>query len=328
MITKPKILFVTQTLGYKSACGIGLIGHLFGQGLAEHPEFTVEVFYTDSAAEVKEKIRNTNPNAVLYNYNPTTTPWVDDITLRIGEFEHIPQARVMHDIEQSFVNKYSPDHSFGWKFNFTSDHVLKGNRYIFPATRLIPPPPTVEYKESSIPIIGYQGFGFKHKGIDRIAHQVVKEFDEAIIRLHVPFAFYGDRGGAMARQRIEEVKQIVSSKPGIEIIASHDLLSTEDIINFLGQNTVNCYFYDYQDGVALSSSLDYGIAAHRPVATTRSHQMRNVWDLTPTILIEQTSLKQIIQNDIEPLKPLYKLYSKEQFWEDYSRGINILLNLD
>lgn len=325
-MTKPKILFVTQTLGIKSACGIGLIGDLFGRNLLEHPDFNFELLYSDSVDEIKSKIRSINPAAVLYNYSPVSTPWVDNLSLRFGEFDHIPQARVMHDINQHYVDNYRPERDHLWSFNFTSDHTLKGNRYIFPATRVSPGEPTVSYELPEIPTIGYQGFGFHHKGIARIAQQVVKEFDQAIIKLHMPFAFYGDANGDHARARIREVQTIISEKPGIQLITSHEMLDTQEIINLLAQNTINCYFYDYQDGIALSSSLDYGIAARRPVATTRSHQMRNVWNLTPTILIENSSLKQIIDNDITPLEPLYRLYSKEQFWFEYRKGLEILLN--
>jgi hypothetical protein len=60
---------------------------------------------------------------------------------------------------------------------------------------------------------------------------------------------------------------------------------------------------------------------------TKSHQMRNVWNLNPTILIEQTSLRQIIENDTTPLEPLYQLYSKENFLNDYEKGLQLLLNL-
>ena len=41
---KHRVLFVTQTLGYKAACGIGLIGKLIGETLLAHPDYE---FQTD-----------------------------------------------------------------------------------------------------------------------------------------------------------------------------------------------------------------------------------------------------------------------------------------
>lgn len=323
---KPKILFVTQTLGYKSACGIGLIGDLFGNALLDHPKYNVKLLYSDDLAEIKKTIRNYLPDAILYNYSPVSTYWINDISLRYGEFEHIPQARIMHDINQHDVDIYDPKNNYGWYFNFTSDHTLKGNKYIYPATRIIPPSPNIIPKSPDIITIGFHGFGFKQKGIHRIAEQVVKEFDEAIIKLHIPYAFYGDFHGSEANKRLEEVKNIVSVNPNIKVIASHKMLSTMETINLLSENTINCYFYDYNDGVALSSSVDYALSARKPIAVTKSHQMRNLWNLTPSILIENSSLKEIISNDIEPLKPLYQKYSKEEFHNDYDIGLQILLN--
>ena len=94
----------------------------------------------------------------------------------------------------------------------------------------------------------------------------------------------------------------------------------------LAQNTINCYFYDYLDGCGLASSPDYALAAGRPIAVTRSHQMRNYWDLKPSVLIEHSSIREIIANGTAPLEPLYKAYSKESVWQDYSRILNRLLN--
>ena len=40
---KHRVLFVTQTLGYKAACGIGLIGKLIGETLLKHPEYEFQM---------------------------------------------------------------------------------------------------------------------------------------------------------------------------------------------------------------------------------------------------------------------------------------------
>lgn len=318
---KPKILFVSQVLGYKSACGIGQIGQSYANALKEHPDYDFEIFYCDDVNIIKQKIRDINPRAVIYNYSPISTPWVDDPSLRSYEFSHIFQARFMHDINQHGVDNYDPRMNAGWQFNFSSDPMIIGNRYVFPVNRILPNPPTVSYVENQIPVIGFHGFGFPHKGIHRIAGQVVKEFDEAIIKLHMPFAFYGDAYGWQASQRINEVQNIIKSKPGIKLICTHEMLEPDQIVNWLAQNTINCYFFDYQDGVCPSSSLDFAIAARRPVAVTKSYQMRHVWNLSPSILIEENSLKTIISNGIEPLKNLYTLCSKESVQNDFSKGL-------
>jgi hypothetical protein len=322
---KRKILFVTQTLGYKAACGIGLMGDVTGRTLLQHPEFHFELVYADDIQTVHRKIAEFQPEVIVYNYAPGTTPWMDNPALR-SPFPHIKHVRIMHDMHQHLANHYDPRHHAGWQYIIADDPTVVGNDRVFSTNRLLPGTPTVEYTEPEKPIIGFQGFGPPHKGIPRIAYKVLEEFEEATIRLHIPYGYYGDPSGNDARRRVDEVVQIVKSNPKINVIASHELLNTQEIINLLAQNTINCYFYDYLDGCGLASSPDYALAAKRPIAVTRSHQMRNFWDLNPSVLIENSSLKQIITNGTAPLEPLYKAYSKESVFEDYTRVLNRILS--
>ena len=154
--------------------------------------------------------------------------------------------------------------------------------------------------------------------------EIIEEFDEAIIRLHIPDSRYG-ASIQEAYTRVEEVKRITKDKPNIKIESSHELLDTQGIIDFLSQNTINCYFYDYMDGAGLASSPDYALAAKRPIAVTKSHQLRNFLSISPSICIEDNSLKDIILFGIEPLKDLYQLYSEENVIRDYELTIEKIL---
>jgi hypothetical protein len=188
---------------------------------------------------------------------------------------------------------------------------------------LIPPGPTVEYVEPAKPIIGFQGFGPPHKGIARLAYKVQEEFDEAILRLHIPYGYFEDGAGYNANTRVQEVMQIIT-KPGIEVIATHELLDTQGIVNLLAQNTINCYFYDYLDGCGIASSPDYALASGRPLALTRSHQFRNFWN-SSEIFIENKTIKEIIAQGTTPLEPYYQSYSAFSVLNDYSRILEKLL---
>jgi len=54
--------------------------------------------------------------------------------------------------------------------------------------------------------------------------------------------------------------------------------------------------------------------------------MRNFWNLEPSVLIEDSSIREIIARGTAPLEPLYKAYSKESVWQDYSRILTTILN--
>ena len=140
--------------------------------------------------------------------------------------------------------------------------------------------------------------------------------EEAIIRLQLPYSYYGDPNGQQARERVKEVNTIIT-KPGIKIEVSHEFLSDEKIIESLNKNTINCYFYDYLENAGIASSPDYAIASFRPISINNSRMFVNLHNLEPSIEIEKLSLKNIIANGIIPLIPLHDKYSHSNVLHDY-----------
>jgi len=310
-----KILFVTQTLGYKAACGIGLIGKLLGESFVKSKKYNFEILFTDSSAELEAKILEINPACIIYNYHSITTDWMNDASLR-NKYSQIKHIMIHHDIHQSIIDNFHPSQYFGFNYIVSPDTTLVGSQNVLTVSRLIPPYRPTNYPENTIPVIGFQGFGAPHKGIHRIAEAVQREFSEAVIRLHIPYSHYGDSQGIAAHQRVTEVRQIITN-PNIHVEASHDLLSTEEVIDFLAGNTINCYFYDYLHGAGLASSPDYALAVNRPIAVTKSHQLRNFIGLSPSICIEDNSLRDIISFGLDPTKELRRKYCEENVIEEY-----------
>lgn len=317
-----KVLFVTQHLD--KICGIGIIGKLFGDALSKSNKHQFETFYCESNSELENKINEFGPRVVIYNYHSVATPWVNDSKLRDNK-TNIDFCLIHHDMHQAAVNEFKPNS--GIKYLISPDNTLNGSDYVFTCNRLIPNYEPAPYIERGVPVIGFQGFGPPHKGIAKIAHQVALEFDQAIIRLHIPPSHYGEPLVG-AKARVEEVKSIVAHKKEIIVESSHDFLDTQGIVNFLGQNTINCYFYDYLDGAGLASSPDYALAAKRPIAVTKSHQLRNFIGLKPSVFIEDNSLRDIISFGTKPLEELYEKYSEESFIKDYESIIDKICEND
>ena len=314
--SKPIVLFVTQTLGDKAACGIGMMGALVSSVLVESKKYDFKIVYTDDFDPVKLNFEAFKPVAIIYNYAIGTTPWVDSAP---RHELNVPQFKIHHDMHQALLDSFTPEAFGGFEYLIADDPTLIESERVFLTPRLMPPYPHTPIQENEIPVIGFQGFGPIHKGIHRIAEQVQREFDEAIIRLHIPFGYYGDPQGHDARRRVQECVDIIH-KSGITIKATHELLSPAEVVQLLSENTINCYFYDYLGGCGLASSPDFALAAGRPIAVTKSHQLRNFWDLP--VCIEDHSLKEIIAVGTEPLKPLYEAYSKENVILAYERIIN------
>ena len=319
-----KILYVTQTTAdRKIMCGVSLLGNMLGNALEQHPLYQFEVLHTDTASDVINKIAEFNPKAVIYNYHQNTTPWMDGLNTR-ALFPNVKHVRIVHDSNQGVADAWSPHSSTAFEYLLMFDPSVKGNDHVFITNRIIPDGPTVPYVDTGIPIIGHQGFPAPHKGLPRLVTQVQSEWDEAIVRLHIPPAYMGGIWAeGVFQQTVASIQQVIY-KPNVRVEVTNHFLDDQGIVDWLGQNTINCYFYDYQDGAGLSSSVDYALACGRPMAVTRSHQMRHLWDIE-SIQIEKSSLKQIIADGTSMLEPLYKAYSKESVWQDYTNMLQKIL---
>jgi hypothetical protein len=81
------------------------------------------------------------------------------------------------------------------------------------------------------------------------------------------------------------------------------------------------------DHAALASSIDYALAARRPIAVSRSNYFKDFFTCNPSVVInEPHSLKEIIANGIEPLKHLHESYTKENFIKNWSVAINKIIS--
>jgi hypothetical protein len=319
---KIKVLFVTPTLEEKAACGVGLYGKLWSDALLDLNDFDFKVIYTDSVEETFLEIKNFLPQVIFYMYHVGATKWMENPIFR----ENFPNAKhiaILHDVQQHEIDNFNPEVlSGGIPYVITCNPTLKGNEKVFISNKLLPPSPTIKYQESSITTIGYQGFAGSHKGIETLASIVNEEFDECIFKLHIPPAFYFDRDGHETNKRIQEVRNKIT-KPGIKLEFSHNMMSSQDLVNWLSQNTINCYLYDYPLPAGLASAPDYALAARRPIAVSNNMMLKHFSKCTPSVIInEPFNLKQIIANGITPLEDLYKDYSKESFLSDWSNAIN------
>lgn len=329
-MTKPKILWITPPdQGDRARCGVSLVGTIWGKKLQEHPDYDVEILYTDSLLESIDKIQNYQPNAIIYNYHYRPSPWMNHLYTR-QLYPNIKNIRIVHDSTQAEFNSWTTQSHTTWEYLMAFDPTLVGNDSCFVINRIIPNGSTIPHVELGIPVIGWQGFPAPHKGLPKIVEMVQNEFDNAIIRFHIPEAYFAydpappNYSEIIHRRTVDRIQEAQAAvrKPGIKIEVTEGWMTDQETVNWLSQNTVNCYFYDYLDGSGLSSSIDYALSARRPIAVTRSHQMRHCWNLTPSILVEETTLRNIISNELTPLEPFYNNYTDKQVFADFSRMFN------
>jgi len=301
-----RILFVSQDRPEKRACGVYLIGEQYYHALSQYSEHTIYRSLALSTLELKKEIFDLNPDIVLVNYHEATVSWIDMVHLR-KVFHHTLFAKIEHDFTEQKISDYYEGFEQKYQFAICLNTTLeKSNPYVFCCNRLMSDGIPDNYIDIGIPKIGYQGFGFDHKGILKIAQRVIHEFDEAIIRLHIPFSFYGDPEGHLARARIQEVEDAICNTK-IKLEYSHELISSEEMVKWLSQNTVNCYFYDETNQYGVASAPDYAMAARRPIAVNDTYQLQYIHKNVPSanVLQNGNSLRKIINNEFAPFNDLY-----------------------
>jgi hypothetical protein len=164
---------------------------------------------------------------------------------------------------------------------------------------------------------GSFGFGLQGKGFNRLIAKVQEEFDEAIIRLHILFAEFGDPEGRGA-QTIARTREELVWKKGIRLEVTHHYLTDAELLDFLAKNSINAFFYDQYLGRGISSVTDYALAVGRFLALSTSSMFRHL-NRNPSLQIELRSLKELLSIDQRYLDRIASSWCEENLIWDYER---------
>ena len=233
----------------------------------------------------------------------------------------IPHIGIMHEVTQAKAN-LADQRLFDFHIG-PDPTLLLSNPIVFKTGRLVPqhdkPQPVPE-----IPTIGSFGFGTAGKGFERLITKVQEEFDRAVIRLNIPFASFGDAGGEKARAIGEKCRALIT-KPGITLDLKHDFMGVDQLLDFLAQNSLNAFLYEYQNGRGISSVVDHALAVKRPLALTRSSMFRHVNGTRPPITVEDARLSDILARGFAPLARYAEEWTPENLRWDYERIVDAVL---
>nr|MBA4167353.1 class I SAM-dependent methyltransferase [Chitinophagaceae bacterium] len=305
--------------------------HEFGKNIAAaiSKSSLYKIVYTECSGleEMYVAIRTHNPVAIIYNYYPSTMPWIQKKVFHrlyrpLNGGIHIPQIGIMHEVTQEKADK-ADNYLFDYHIAPDPTLLLK-NPIVFKTGRLVPEYHNT-YPLSDIPTIGSFGFATPNKGFEQIVGAVNEEFDEAVIRFNIPSADFGDKDGSRARQLVEKCRGLIT-KTGIKLVVSNDFLSQDGILNFLAQNTVNIFLYQDKAGRGISSAADYALAVERPVTVSDSSMFRNLQAIEPSIVYGRSSIKEIIRQGIASLQPFKQRWNEENIIWEYERILNRILN--
>lgn len=331
-MAKRNILFVSHS---KKQCGVYQFGKSVFEVIQSSRKYKIDWVECDSMGMLKEAIGQYSPDAIIYNFHPSTMSWLTSklgpriYRNRISEIE-VMQLGIIHEVTQDvsdgatnyrnpfILQKAGKLINTLFDFYIAADPtILLKNPLVYKTGRLI-----ANYKNKfsypEIPTIGSYGFGTPNKGFERIVFKVQEEFDNAIIRFNIPFAEFGDKDGARALSIAENCRKLVK-KSGITLQISHDFLDKAELLDFLAKNSINVFLYEDTSGRGLSSAIDNALAVQRPICVSDSTMFRHVLNQLPSISADQQSIQRIIESGFEIFKPLVDSWNQANLTWEYER---------
>ncbi len=307
-------------------CGV----HEFGKNIAEALRSSTHYNFTyvecSGIPELNQLVVTHQPVAIIYNYHPSTMPWLTMKvihTFKISRIKRIkvPQIAIQHEVTQQWA-----DHRDNRLFDYyiaADPTLLLKNPIVFKTGRLIIKAAD-HFPVPEVPVIGSFGFGTPNKGFEELVKAVQQDYDKAIIRFNIPAADFGDKEGINARKIADDCRKLIV-KPGIELSITHDFFSRSQLMEFLGRNTVNVFLYQDKQGRGISSTIDYALGVDRPVVVSDSIMFRHLHNVEPSIVYGRNTIRQIVENGIAPLAKLKEEWNSTNLVWEYERIITAVL---
>lgn len=294
------ILFVNNTI---ENCGV----HQYGQNTAFLLEQSTKYnFLYRECGTVAECVAESNahsPLAIIYNYSGTTLGWCTDAMVSL-----LPNTKHMI-LYHEFGHPFTKFHRIISQDPTEPEvgNIRTTPRLLFPYANTHPLP--------EVPTIGSFGFAFDVKGFERLINKVNADFDEAVVKLHMAPSAFGDPTGELSQSMLSKCRSL--AKPGISVEGSFSFKTRDDLIDWLGCNTINVFMYDVLPGRGISGVLDFAISSGRPIAITKSDMFRHIHPFELPIYLENCSIRDIIQGGVEVLNVAKEAWSNAELVSKY-----------
>lgn len=256
-----------------------------------------------------DKLTADGADVVIINYHHATLPWITD-----HHFQGVRTIAIFHE-GPLLIN---PDAIMN-----TDSTAAECGKW-FSSPRPIYEGLNIPRQHNDEYVIGSFGFGFTDKNYMHIIDMVSKEFIHAIVRLHIPYAEFGDNDGAQARRQVSEIQRVVTELNAetlseIRMEISHEFMDQRRLIEWLAGNDINLFTYAGNHGRGLSSTIDYALSARRPIGVSDSVMFRH---LPESIRLSNSSIKDLIKSGTSLLEPVYAQHTNALLLAKYKQVIN------
>jgi hypothetical protein len=306
------VLFLNNTV---KTCGVQQWGIRVGRLLEGISNYTVVYAELYSEFEYFDLIRKHKPSIIVYNYHIDLMPWLRKNSLYRGA-KHIA---IVHEGFSHLSDTVGFDHyvyipestvvSDEWR-----DRITVIGRSLLSYNG--------NYPTNVVTTIGSFGFGFKHKQFPLIVRKVNEEYDNAVVRINMPYQFKADPYGTLAKEEAR-LCMAEATKEGIKVYITHEFMTENEILEFLAVNDVNAFFYDNSKLDSSSGATDFALSVDRPIAITNSPMFRHIIGKIGTaICIEEHSFKEIILQGTDVLAPLKDKWASATLLKEFEEIFN------
>lgn len=273
-----------------------------------------QIDYIETDAE--NRLISSEYDFYFFNYHPATMHWMDTSKLK-----RLPGIIITMVLEVSPGNPFvlCPRNHFD-AYCVLDPTVISDNIKVFAFPRPLEKTYIKEYIPNDIPTIGTFGFATKGKGFQHVVDAVNKEFEQAIVKINIPFGSFVPDAQSYATFLGNLCKE--KAKPGISVVVTHTYMSKPELINWCAQNTLNCFLYD-RNMPGLSATTDQAIVAERPLAVSNNDTFRHI--LTYLDPYPNFSLKQSIETSLSSVLAMKKDWSQENFLIRFESMLDILI---
>jgi glycosyltransferase involved in cell wall biosynthesis len=169
----------------------------------------------------------------------------------------------------------------------------------------------------AVPVIGSFGFGTPSKGFELLVEAANREFDRAVVRINIPYGTHVGPTDAFHGQ--DYAKYIAAlckriAKPGIDVRFTYDYMSPEQLIDWCGDNDLNCFMYTRRQS-GLSATTDQAIMSGRPLLTSSNDTFRHIHRYIPPYPV--MGLREAIETTTPQVRKMQREWSRNAFGETF-----------
>lgn len=305
---KIKALYFNHT---QQNCGVHEYGKLLAEKLAASAEFDLAYLEVSSPKELRDNLLiNREATVSFLNYHPETMSWLTKDLIQsfdqpvIGIMHEFGYSNAFYEGSQIFDFRALIDPSVRPRVSNVTTHprVVVGCR-----------PSTTPRKEITV---GSFGFASPSKCFDHVVTLVKREFGEATIRFNIPPGFFCDPEGREAQKIADACREMVAGT-GISLEIIHEFLPPQQLVDFLGENTINLFIYTDDRGRGISSAVDFAVASGRPFGVSDGTMFRHLRHVCPEVFISKHSIRGILEYGDVPVKRLQGLWSDKNLAESF-----------